>query len=760
VLLPSHPALPLLALSCLAACGGSGSVDPESVRLVRVDLHPASPTEVASPPVEIRRWEGASLEELRPNRGSTVELVENALVLGEDTKRLTLSGLEGTEFDRVGLAITARGGRMKLGFSNARGVRIAQTPDSQDLPRNGRQEVTVVVDAQFLRPHAGSVDTIQLQFSACPKPPKITSVFLLRAEPESWLPSPDHPQQVMLGKDGRLASALSTRMALTASLTADETGGGLSFAFGIPPFLRRHAEGAELLLTVADRQNGRMWRERYDIPVGEWSSQTFWPPRDVTGSELELRFELRSPSAGEVVTCALSQPILEGNKKQPSTVLLITSDTHRADHMGMAPSSLAKTPFLDGLARRGVLFDDCQAEGNNTNPTHVSIMTGVSVRDHGIIGNDTSVGRGIETLTECFAKEGYQTFAALSATHLVWSGCEQGFDRVSYPTLPQHDSKETLKVLSSWLDESKHRQLFVWLHSFDPHAPYSPPAPWDKMYVREFEGPKPEGSRPKWASEVDDLREVIARYQGEVTYFDSQLQALFHDHPRLDDAVIAMVGDHGENFIHPEENWSWSHHGLSKNTLHVPLLFTWPGAPAAERVSRPVQQRDLGRTLLDIAGLGRVEFPGDNLLALAMEDPEEVGELPRFAIAGNAYSASVRRGNWMLVQGLYMKAREEGKRKSSHEVALYDTDKDPGCLVNLANENHELVCTLRTEVVRWLQEARIGTWGVGESIRDSASLKDLESLGYVATVALPDNNPWIDPSCDCEHCAAHPLVDQ
>ena len=760
--LPTRPAPSLLSLSLtlLAACGGSDSADSGPVELVRLDLEPAGPVEFSRMPVEVKRWEGEGLQALKPNRGSTAKVVGDALLLSADTKRLTLEGLTGLEFDRVGIEVRSRGGRVKLRFGDARKKEIATTKDGTDLPRNARKATPVLIDAKFLRPHAGDVDSIQFQLTAMPKPPEIISVFLMQSEPEAWLPAPDKPEQVLFGKDGRLAMALSTRVALKATLSGDRVGGGLSFAFGIPGFLRKHAEGTELLLTVIDRKRSRIWKERYEVPVGEWSSQTFWPPEKVAGKDLEVRFELLSATATGVVACALSRPILEGTEQRPPTVLLVTSDTHRADHMGTTPGSKTRTPFLDNLAARGVLFDDCQAEGNNTNPTHISIMTGAPIRDHGIIGNDTSVGAGVETLTECFAKEGYQTFAAVSAQHLVWSGCEQGFDRLSYPSLPQHDSKVTLGVLGSWLAESKHRRLFIWLHTFDPHAPYTPPTPYDRMYWKKPEGPAPEGERPSWASNVDDLRKVIALYQGEVTYFDSQLQFLFRDHPRLSNAVIAIVGDHGENFIHPVENYSWNHRGLSKHTLHVPLLLTWPDGPAAERVSRPVQQRDLGRTLLDISGCGNVEFPGDNLLALAQQDPEEVGELPRFAIEANAYTASVSRGRWMLVQGLYAKAREGGKRVTLHKVGLFDTDEDPGCLVNLAGENHERACAMRTEVVRWLQEARIGTWGVGDSVQDSSSLRDLASLGYSATAALPDNNPWIDPRCDCEHCVAHPLLDQ
>lgn len=705
---------------------------------------------------------GPDLEKFRSKKRDQPELVEGFLIPAEGTKNLTLGGLNGLAFDRLILRMRGEGGLLKLHFEDADGKTLASTPETYSVPKTRRKTTQIAVKVEALRPHFGKLETLRIQLLRCPAPPQIQSISLFLSEPEACLPAADKPIAVMLGKDGRLAFGISTRTPLKATLTPEQTIGGLSFAVGSPKQLQGSGGSPELVVKLLDLPRAKAWEERYDIPVGSWDSYTFWPPKEAMGHELEVRFEVRPPRGEEeVFACALSRPIIESREKDPQTVILITSDTHRADHMGTAPERLARTPFLDELASRGYLFEDCQAEGNNTNPTHISIMTGAPIRDHGIIGNDKSVGTGIQTLTKCFAKEGFHTYAALSAAWLGWSGCEQGFDRLTVPANTSRDSEVAIGMLDEWLAESEHRSLFIWLHSFDPHAPYNPPTPYDKMYWEgvEREGePLLDGERPGWASDIEDLREVVSRYKGEITYFDNQLKDLFKAHPRLDGALIALVGDHGENMLHPTSNWSWNHRGLSKDTLHVPMLLTWPGAPEAVRISRPIQQRDLGRTLLDVAGLANVEFPGDNLLALAGEDPEEVGQQSRFAIAGNAFSVSVRRGKWMLVQGLYTDERVKGLRTHLHTVSLHDTDEDPSCLVDLAAQNHELACELRTELVRWLQDSRIGTWTVGESKQDAETLKHLAGLGYSASTDLSSENPWIDPACECEHCEGYPVA--
>lgn len=757
----NHPHLIALALtlSGLTSCG-SELPSTDGVGLSRLTLVPVGTPEVEFKPSLVKSIEGPDLVQFRANGGPQPELVDKFLVLNEGNKIISVKGLNGIVFDHMVLEMRGTGGAFNLIFEGTDGQVVGQSPDSYSVPRSPRKVRQVHVPTQFLR--IKEVERIRIRLQGCPTPPQIKSLRLFHSEPEALLPGAGEPDTVMLGKDGRLALGLSSRSPLMATLTPDQTMGGLSFTVGIPETLSRNPAGAELIVKLLDLPGARSWEERYDIPVESWDSHTFWPPEEARGNELEVRFELQPPRGEEgPFVCALSRPIIEPRERDPQTVILITSDTHRADYMGTAPERLARTPFLDELASRGYLFEDCQAEGNNTNPTHISIMTGAPIRDHGIIGNDSSVGTGVMTLTECFAQENFHTYAALSAAWLGWSGCEQGFDRICVPQRTTQDSEVAIGMLDGWLDESEHRSLFIWLHSFDPHAPYNPPAPYDKMYwdgvEREGE-PLLVGERPRWSSDIEDLREVVSRYKGEVTYFDNQLKELFKDHPRLDDAFIALVGDHGENMLHPTPNWSWSHRGLSKDTLQVPMLISWPGAPKAVRVSRPIQQRNLGRTLLDICGLAKVEFPGENLLSLAEQDPEGVGEQSRFAIAGNAFFASVRRGRWMMVQGLYSDERVKRARKHLHTVSLHDTNKDPSCLVNLADQHHELTCELRTELVRWLQDSRIGTWTVGESRQDAETLKHLAALGYSASTALSDENPWIDPGCDCEHCTKYPLL--
>lgn len=757
-----HP-LPIFLLllpGTLLSCGGSSEEEVPGVSpVLRLSLQAEVQEELSPLPKVVREWAGAELLELTAERGRT-SLEEGLLEVDTKVRRLDLLDLPALPFDRIAVEVASLGGGLEVLLLDGSGQVIVSAGGPDNLPKRAARPTKFYFDVPAAAGAVGRIARLRLQPIRCPAPIKIQSLSLLRSDPETWLPSAEKPDHVSLEPrqdhfDGRFACGLSTRVVLTTNVPAEARSGRLAFSVGIPEELRTQAQDVELLLTVADPGSAQVWQDRYPIPVGEWSDVAHVLPEGALGSELLLRFELTATSE-TIVTAALSVPILERVEAQPPTVLLITSDTHRADHMGLAPERLAKTPFLDELASRGYLFDDCQSDGNNTNPTHLSVMTGVSVRDHGVIGNDSSIGPEIQTLTKCFASQGYHTYAAVSTQHLTWSGCEQGFDRLCGPETMQQDSEVTLDVLESWLASSEGRPLFIWLHSFDPHGPYLPPKPYDTLYEEAPLEGQGDLELPRWARHLAGAHEVIARYKGEVTYWDAQLRQLFESWPRLEAGVVALVGDHGEHMVHPLEDKSFSHYGLSKDTLHVPMFITWPDAPPAVRVARPVNQRDLGRTLLDVAGLTHVTFPGESLLYQADLEPDP--DLPRYAIGANALFASVRHGKWMLVQGLYGSERIDNARQPDHSIGLYDTDKDPGCTVDLAAQHQQRTLEMRRELVGWLQASRIGEWSIGETRKDAATLRHLAALGYSASTALPDENPWMDPACACEVCTRYPLV--
>jgi arylsulfatase A-like enzyme len=467
---------------------------------------------------------------------------------------------------------------------------------------------------------------------------------------------------------------------------------------------------------------------------------------------------------GQDAICAVSEVGLlsDGERFLPS-VLLITSDTHRGDHLGAMDLGVeVKTPTLDALAQRGVLFTNCFSPTNSTNPSHASLLTGIHPRDTGILNNNTRLAATAQTLPERFRDAGYRTWAVVSARHLLddMSGLGQGFDRMEAPKREARGAEETLEVLDGWLEAAGDEPAFVWLHLFDVHSPYQPPGRFDRMYYPPGKDPydpslPDHGVRAEILQRehkgVRDLEFSRAQYRGEVSYLDEQLREVL-DRRRFREGVVAFLADHGESL---GEHGIWfGHAGLYPGTIHIPLILSWPGAPAGARVDAPAIHMDLGRTLLDLAGLERESFPGRDLRELAGEASSEAVRKavsqPRFAL-GHAREASITVGSHHMIlqmRGFHGIVLEKPRR--AHEVELYDLARDPGCDHNLVDEQPERARRMRALLVQWLQEAQpLGL--IADKSNDPELLRGLAQLGY----AMDDGGTgparaslWQEDDCD------------
>jgi arylsulfatase A-like enzyme len=442
------------------------------------------------------------------------------------------------------------------------------------------------------------------------------------------------------------------------------------------------------------------------------------------------------------------------------SVLLITSDTHRADHIGAAGKVDILTPNLDALAQRGVMFEDCFTATNVTNPSHIALMTAVHPRDTMILNNYRPLVEDANTLAEQFRAAGYATIAITSANHLghEGSGLGQGFDRMYRPRSPQIAAKHSIDVLEYYLREYEDTPVFVWLHVFDAHTPYAPPAPYDRLYYPEGSDPyDPDQADPDVPAEINaqffaglkDMDFPAAQYRGEITYLDDQLRRVF-DIPRFAEGVIAFTADHGECIGH--HGIFYDHAGLYPSSVHVPLILAYPNCPEGVRVERPVQHINIGRTLLELAGLSASEFPGENLLDLLEEGASQT-DSPRFAISAHGFSASLSHGRWHLI--LHLREHEDnagiGGPYLQGATELYDRDNDPFCTSDVLEDQFEVAKELRSQLVEWLGNADPRGLA-GAQTSNTQTIRQLAALGYTMQSASSSVHALWDVDCDTEWC--------
>ena len=299
-------------------------------------------------------------------------------------------------------------------------------------------------------------------------------------------------------------------------------------------------------------------------------------------------------------------------------VLLVTIDTLRADHVGCYGHSGSATPVLDRLASRGIRFETAVAHVPLTAPSHASILTGRTPLGHGLRDNGGfALPDGARSLAEDFRQAGYRTAAFVSGFPLDRRfGFDRGFqaydDHLPRGNDPrrtpyvERTADRTTEAVLRWLEATPTgaAPFFLWVHYYDPHAPYEPPA---------------------------DLRARFASspYDGEIAFVDAQLGRLLR---RLDElsprTVVLVTADHGEGLgEHGEET-----HGLFvyDSTLRVPWIMAGPGLPSGRVAGVVARGIDVAPTLLDYAGLpARPDIEGRSLRASA--DGRDQGDAPAYA---------------------------------------------------------------------------------------------------------------------------------
>jgi choline-sulfatase len=305
--------------------------------------------------------------------------------------------------------------------------------------------------------------------------------------------------------------------------------------------------------------------------------------------------------------------------ERPS-ILLVTLDTTRADAIGPEAAG-ADTPAFNAVAARGLRFRQAYATVPETLPSHSAIMTGLYPAGHGVHENARFLGDSHPIIAERLRQAGYRTSAFVSSFVLARRfGLARGFD-VYDDELPagaaERDSTTTTDRAIGDLAQSAAGPRFIWVHYFDPHAPYVPAEPFRTRFAQ-----KP--------------------YLGEVAAMDRQLARIvdaFEQRAARENKpwAIVIAGDHGEGLGDHGE----LQHGslLYQSTMHVPLVIAGPGVTSGTS-DEPVSTRRIYHTILDWAGLGtdhtlRARGEPETVLGEAMKPFLEYGWQPQvMAIRG------------------------------------------------------------------------------------------------------------------------------
>jgi choline-sulfatase len=421
--------------------------------------------------------------------------------------------------------------------------------------------------------------------------------------------------------------------------------------------------------------------------------------------------------------------------KKPN-VLLITVDTIRADHLPSYGYKVIRTPNLDSLAKRGILFRQCATAAPLTLPSHCSIMTGLYPTFHGVrINGNNALSLDHLTLAEAYSANGYKTGAFIGAFVLDgrW-GLNQGFDHYDdYFDLKkfkkldlglvQRPGNEVVDAALGWMNDQKEKPFFAWVHLYDAHTPYSPPEPFRSEY----------GSSG-----------LVGLYDGEIAFVDEQIGRCLSwlDKKNLrEKTIVAVIGDHGEGLgDHGELTHGYF---IYDYAVHVPFILSTPVKGASGlQISSQVRTIDLYPTLLQASGISiPKEIQGNSLWrVISGQDVEK----PVFAYS-ESMTPSIQYG-WSPLLSL---RTPNYKFIDAPHPELYDLAKDPEEESNIRESHWQVTQEYDKTLKQVVAETTEGAPAPNAANLDSETLERLASLGYIgapmAVKPAGGSNTLVDP---------------
>jgi arylsulfatase A-like enzyme len=528
-----------------------------------------------------------------------------------------------------------------------------------------------------------------------------------------------------------------------------------------------------------------------ETPVLTWTTTT--PHR------WEHRVVDLAPFAGAKVTLALSahaeksgtlafwgEPAVRQRVRKgvvggpPQGVILVQLDTLRADHLDAYGYERKTAPNLARLAEEGALFRHAITQTAWTKAATSSIMTSLYPTSHGVHQFADRLPASATTIAEVYRQAGYATasFSSVLFTGKL-TNLHQGFEELheSESTAGRagprgaKTAREYVDRLTDWLEHHQDVPFFVYLHVFDPHAPYEPNRPYDTMWA------DPKG-REEFQRQLEALKKVVADgflaqrgmatpeelrsagidpesfiryckdwYDGSIRGMDTEIGRLVERLSALglaDRTAIAFYADHGEEFH--DHGRMWHGQGVYGEMIRVPLIFWAPGRVAKGlKVEEPVQLIDVMPTLLELSGLtppaaaqgqslwSLLSVPGRSggvRAAGGFQKRPVIAEKHRmdgrgFPAESEAYA--IMDGGFKLIHNV---TRPEGKP----EFELFDFYKDPLDQKDIAAENPEVVARLAKAIAAFRQMAESARLESDEEATKGMSREQLEhlrSLGYV-----------------------------
>jgi arylsulfatase A-like enzyme len=436
-----------------------------------------------------------------------------------------------------------------------------------------------------------------------------------------------------------------------------------------------------------------------------------------------------------------------GGTSAKTNLIVISIDTLRRDRVGCFGSGLDTSPQIDRIREESVTFQNAYCEIPITNPSHVSMFTGLTIASHGNDNNGERLDNNTVTLATIMRRKGYRTAAFVSALPLIdrisnlsigfesyddnlwvpaWVGDAFFLDALSllWFRIVHRDegplaiaAGEVVERAAAWIDDHAQQPFFIFIHLYDPHAPYAPPAEFEKAYMP--------------ASDTDhDVNNAL--YNGEVRYSDSEIGGLIDQLEGmglLSRSLLVILSDHGEELGDNEDEYYGHGYDLCQEAIRVPFMLRLPdGRLAGDSRSDFCQVVDLVPTVLPLLGIRApdvIELDGRDLLS-----GQATRDKPLFFQAApreNTIAFGVLDPPWKMTR-LY---EIDGDRYALRHERMFNLEDDPLETNDLSDEGPEKIVARLQHHLDMYSDQTLARRGSGREKLSEEDIRKLRSLGYL-----------------------------
>jgi arylsulfatase A-like enzyme len=424
------------------------------------------------------------------------------------------------------------------------------------------------------------------------------------------------------------------------------------------------------------------------------------------------------------------------NTPNGPNIIFLTVDTLRADHLLCYGYFRHTTPQIDKLKKDSIIFNNMICVMSHTRPSYVSMFTGLYPKTHNVLSNNNFLRKKLLTITEILNNQNYVTVGFIGGSVLYKAmNLSQGFDLYDDNLNGNREirAEEVNNKVIKWIKENKNENFFLFVHFFDPHAPYDPLPPFDRAFdyssdsLRQYLDINCYNENNK---EIAERLRKIDLYDGEVKYVDREigkLISLLKELELYEESLIILTADHGESL--GEHNW-WGHELNYEDQIRIPFLIKTPFSELKNLViNEQTQNLDIMHFILKVSESKLTKGNAKRIISDALKSIKkreyafverrsysERSKIKYPDLTSKGAEYAIRTKKWKLIF------------KEGDEDELYNLSEDPNELNNVIMGNREKAKSLLKTLKSWINKDRIKYKQEDLSDKDRRLLK---SLGYI-----------------------------